>query len=115
MESPACSVELVVCGYIGVSINTSNHIIRISKWKKNWRDFSWNNNWKLFILGCKKNAVYTETEIYLVAAFIGSGGAGILISSLSIVADFIGKNKECSAFIYGIMSLVDKVSNGNID
>ena len=28
------------------------------------------------------------------------------------MADFIGKNKECSAFIYGIMSLVDKVSNG---
>ena len=64
------------------------------------------------IEGCKWNADYTEIEIYFVAALIGSGGAGILISSLSIVADLIGKNKESSAFVYGLMSLVDKVSNG---
>ena len=66
----------------------------------------------LLFTGCKWDKEYTETEIYFVAAFIGSGGAGILISSLSIVADLIGKNKESSAFVYGIMSLVDKVSNG---
>ena len=64
------------------------------------------------IEGCQWNADYTEIEIYFVAALIGSGGAGILISSLSIVADLIGKNKESSAFVYGLMSLVDKVSNG---
>ena len=63
-------------------------------------------------LGCRKDTEYTETEIYFIAAFIGSGGAGILITSLSIIADLIGKNKESSAFVYGIMSLVDKVSNG---
>ena len=67
----------------------------------------------LLISGCKHDADYTEIEIYFVAVFIGSGGAGILINSLSLVADLIGKNKESSAFVYGIMSLVDKVSNGN--
>ena len=36
----------------------------------------------------------------------------MLITSLSITADLIGQDKECSAFIYGAMSLLDKVSNG---
>ena len=71
------------------------------------------NQSKLYLFsGCRKNTEYTATDIYFVAAFIGSGGAGLLITSLSIVADLIGKNKESSAFVYGIMSLVDKVSNG---
>ena len=50
--------------------------------------------------------------MYIVAVFIGSGGAGMLITSLSITAELIGKNKESSAFVYGATSLVDKISNG---
>ena len=64
------------------------------------------------VAGCKWNAEFTGTEIYIVAALIGSGGAAMLITSLSITADLIGQDKECSAFIYGAMSLLDKVSNG---
>ena len=55
---------------------------------------------------------YIDIEIYFVAALIGSGGAAMLITSLSITADLIGRNKESSAFVYGAMSLADKISNG---
>ena len=36
----------------------------------------------------------------------------MLIISLSLTADLIGKDKESGAFIYGAMSLLDKLSNG---
>ena len=45
---------------------------------------------------------------------IGSGGAGMLISSLSIIAEMIEQNSQSSAFVYGAISLVDKLSNGKI-
>ena len=34
------------------------------------------------------------------------------MSSLSLTADLIGGNTESSAFVYGMMSFTDKVSNG---
>ncbi|KAF2359689.1 Major facilitator superfamily domain [Trinorchestia longiramus] len=52
--------------------------------------------------------------IFLVAVLLGSGGSTLLITSLSITADLIGKNTEGGAFVYGLMSFVDKVSNGVI-
>ena len=36
----------------------------------------------------------------------------MLITSLSLTAEFIGTDTSSSAFIYGLMSLTDKVSNG---
>ena len=36
----------------------------------------------------------------------------MLVTSLSLTAEFIGSNTSSSAFIYGLMSLTDKVSNG---
>ena len=65
------------------------------------------------MIGTKKDETFKKIEIYVVAAFIGSGGAGMLITSLSITAELIGKNKESSAFVYGAISLVDKISNGS--
>ncbi len=38
----------------------------------------------------------------------------MLVASLSLTADFIGPDTDSSAFIYGFMSLTDKVQNGNI-
>jgi len=34
----------------------------------------------------------------------------MLVASLSLTADFIGPDTESSAFIYGFMSLTDKVN-----
>ena len=62
--------------------------------------------------GCEGNEDFSGKEIFIVAVLIGSGGAAMLITSLSITADFIGKDKKSSAFVYGSMSLLDKVSNG---
>ena len=42
----------------------------------------------------------------------GIGCAGILVSSLSITAALIGHNTDSSAFVYGAMSLTDKIANG---
>ena len=65
-------------------------------------------------LGSQNNPTFNSTEIFIVAVFIGSGGAGMLITSLSVTAQLIGKDTECSAFVYGAISFVDKLSNGQI-
>ena len=67
---------------------------------------------RCFNLGCQWNNVFTSKEIFIVAALIGFGGATMLIISLSITADLVGQDTESSAFIYGAMSLLDKLSNG---
>ena len=64
------------------------------------------------ILGSGKDETFKGVEIYVVAIFIGAGGAGMLINSLSITAELIGKNKTSSAFVYSSISLVDKIING---
>ena len=51
-------------------------------------------------------------EIYVVAVLIGAGGSTMLVTSLSVTADLIGNNSESGAFVYGFMSLTDKLSSG---
>ena len=65
-------------------------------------------------LGTEDNQSFKSIQIYFIAIMIGSGGAGMLISSLSIIAEMIGQNTQSSAFVYGAISLVDKLSNGKI-
>lgn len=50
--------------------------------------------------------------VYLAAMIIGIGGAFMLVTSLSIVADLIGDTTGSSAFVYGSMSFTDKLANG---
>lgn len=38
----------------------------------------------------------------------------MLITSLAITAELVGKNVESSAFIYGAMSFTDKLSTGKL-
>ena len=54
----------------------------------------------------------TKYYVYLLASLIGISGSTMLVTSLSLTAEFIGSNTGSSAFIYGLMSLTDKVSNG---
>ena len=68
----------------------------------------------LFFVGTEDNQSFKSIQIYFIAIMIGSGGAGMLISSLSIIAEMIGQNTQSSAFVYGAISLVDKLSNGKI-
>ena len=67
------------------------------------------------IPGSKDDSTFKNVEIYFIAIFIGFGGSGILITSLSITAQLIGKNVESSAFVYGAISFVDKLSSGNFN
>ncbi|XP_076444080.1 major facilitator superfamily domain-containing protein 12-like [Babylonia areolata] len=50
--------------------------------------------------------------VYTAAVLIGMGGALMLITSLSFVADLIGEFTGSSAFVYGSMSFTDKLANG---
>jgi len=59
-----------------------------------------------------EGSFYNHYSIFAVAALYGAGSTVILITSLSLTADLIGKNTESSAFVYGAMSFTDKVSNG---
>lgn len=56
--------------------------------------------------------MYVSYFLYVVAALLGAGGSVMLVTSLSITADFIGPNVESGAFVYGSMSFTDKLSNG---
>ena len=49
---------------------------------------------------------------FFISDSIGIGGSTMLVTSLSLTAEFIGSDTSSSAFIYGLMSLTDKVSNG---
>jgi len=62
--------------------------------------------------GCDTEENFTKYEIFFVAALIGIAGSTLLITSLSLTADLIGPNIDSGAFVYGAMSLTDKVSNG---
>jgi len=53
---------------------------------------------------------YSAKQIYGVALLLGSASSIMLVASLSLTADFIGADTDSSAFIYGFMSLTDKVN-----
>lgn len=55
---------------------------------------------------------YIKYEIYAVAVLLGFAGAIMLVTSLGVTSDLIGKNTESGAFAYGVMSFADKLSNG---
>ncbi|XP_011494266.1 PREDICTED: major facilitator superfamily domain-containing protein 12-like isoform X2 [Ceratosolen solmsi marchali] len=59
-----------------------------------------------------KGDQYIHLFIYPVSLLLGSGGSMMLVTSLAITADYIGHSTENGAFIYGIMSFADKLSNG---
>ncbi|XP_061153552.1 major facilitator superfamily domain containing 12b isoform X2 [Syngnathus typhle] len=51
-------------------------------------------------------------SIYGAAVLLGAGSAVILVMSLSMTAKLIGEQTQSGAFVYGSMSLTDKVANG---
>lgn len=72
----------------------------------------------IFIAGCSilfwyNGIIYdTNTTAIVAAVFLGSGSSFILVSSLALTSDLIGKNTGSSAFVFGCMSFIDKLSNG---
>lgn len=55
---------------------------------------------------------FTKYQIYPVSLILGFAESIMLVTSLGITADFIGQNVDSGAFVYGIMSFTDKLSNG---
>ncbi|CAH8571474.1 unnamed protein product [Schistosoma bovis] len=51
-------------------------------------------------------------RIYIAAGILGIGCTIILITSLAMVSDLIGKYQQHGAFVYGYMSFTDKLANG---
>uniref|UniRef100_A0A914S0J2 Uncharacterized protein n=1 Tax=Parascaris equorum TaxID=6256 RepID=A0A914S0J2_PAREQ len=78
------------------------------------------NRKALYLAGCLcglGNCVWMLFElhsgfIYVVAALLGIAQAILLVTSLAITADLINKNTESGAFVYGVMSFLDKLANG---
>ncbi|KAK7591093.1 hypothetical protein V9T40_002706 [Parthenolecanium corni] len=56
--------------------------------------------------------IYTKYIIYAVAALFGVAASIIMVTSQGIVADLIGEHTTHGAFVYGLMSFADKMSNG---
>lgn len=51
-------------------------------------------------------------EIWPVTILLGVSSTTLLVTSMSITSDLIGENITSGAFVFGTMSLFDKVSNG---
>ncbi|XP_071769503.2 major facilitator superfamily domain-containing protein 12 isoform X1 [Centroberyx gerrardi] len=51
-------------------------------------------------------------RVYGAAVLLGAGSATILVMSLSMTAKLIGQQTQSGAFVYGSMSLTDKLANG---
>uniref|UniRef100_A0A1B6M148 Major facilitator superfamily (MFS) profile domain-containing protein n=1 Tax=Graphocephala atropunctata TaxID=36148 RepID=A0A1B6M148_9HEMI len=56
--------------------------------------------------------IYKSYLIYVVAGMYGISSSALLVTSLGITADLIGQDLNNGAFIYGLMSFCDKLSNG---
>ena len=54
----------------------------------------------------------SDAFIYPAAVLLGAGGAITMVISVSLEADLVGRNVESAAFLYGAVSLTDKLSNG---
>ncbi|CBY33806.1 unnamed protein product [Oikopleura dioica] len=50
--------------------------------------------------------------VYFLPVIFGAGTSTILVQSLSITAALIGENTNTAAFVYGAMSLTDKIACG---
>ncbi|CAF4829147.1 unnamed protein product [Rotaria sp. Silwood1] len=66
-----------------------------------------------FIIDIKSKV---EIEIALISTCIllGIGASTTGICSITLASDLIGLNTECGAFVYGVMSFLDKIANGII-
>ncbi|XP_073999489.1 major facilitator superfamily domain-containing protein 12-like isoform X2 [Rhodnius prolixus] len=56
--------------------------------------------------------LYNTYFIYIVAVLFGGATSVLLVTALAVTADYIGDDTGNSAFLYGIMSFVDKLSCG---
>uniref|UniRef100_A0A1I7VAR2 Major facilitator superfamily transporter n=1 Tax=Loa loa TaxID=7209 RepID=A0A1I7VAR2_LOALO len=64
------------------------------------------------ILSCLVILFDTYFPVHVTAFLLGVAQAILLITSLSAVAKLIRQNTESGAFVYGIFSSMDKISNG---
>uniref|UniRef100_A0A7S3D9W1 Major facilitator superfamily domain-containing protein 12-like n=1 Tax=Palpitomonas bilix TaxID=652834 RepID=A0A7S3D9W1_9EUKA len=53
-----------------------------------------------------------QDVIYGIVLVLGLGNAVILVTSITMEADMVGDRTESGAFVYGALSLLDKISNG---
>jgi len=55
---------------------------------------------------------YRTYLVYAIAGLYGITSSALLVTSLGLTADLIGQDHSNGAFIYGVMSFCDKLSNG---
>jgi Na+/melibiose symporter-like transporter len=53
-----------------------------------------------------------EWIVYVCAGVLGFGSGLVMVTAVSFEADLVAKNTSTGAFVYGILSLTDKISNG---
>lgn len=69
----------------------------------------------LFCLGCALLYFCTTNTLYLMyigIVFMGAGNATMLVTATSMASDLIGQKTETSAYVFGTLSLTDKLSSG---
>lgn len=63
------------------------------------------------LFGTLHNIIYNKFE-YKFIFHLGCAGSILLVTSLGVTSDFIGKDTDSGALVYGLMSFTDKLSNG---
>ena len=60
---------------------------------------------------CDCHSLDSQNDMFFFC-IIGIGGTTMLVTSLSLTAEFIGSNTSSSAFVYSTMSFLDKLLTG---
>lgn len=72
----------------------------------------------VIVIGCSTWFYFTPQShrdvIYAPTIIMGCGNSIMIVTSLAMVADLIGDDKKSSGFVYGVCSLMDKLSLGFI-
>lgn len=69
----------------------------------------------LFCVGCGLLYFCTTSTLYLMyigIVMMGAGNATMLVTATSMASDLIGQKTETSAYVFGALSLTDKLSSG---
>ncbi|CAF3430336.1 unnamed protein product, partial [Rotaria sp. Silwood2] len=61
-----------------------------------------------------KSILQIQIALILACILFGISTSTTSICSTALASDFIGLNTECGAFVYGVMTFVDKIANGII-
>lgn len=100
-------IQYVVDRFLTVNLSSDLELVNFAQplWQKHRGKYYWQR------ATCILNT-NVLCDCLTCGMFAGITSTSLLVTSLSITADLIGQDLSNGAFIYGVMSFTDKLSNG---